>query len=66
MKTDERAKSIQRQNQTHLGNLKGHAVKQQSTGPLKQLAAGNPGSSGDCKKGFEHPTGGKNTLENQR
>lgn len=49
MKTEERAKSIWRQNQNHLRNLKGHAVKLQSTSPLKQVAAGNPDSSGDCK-----------------
>lgn len=49
MKTEERAKSIQRQKQNHIGNLKGHTVKLQSTAPLKQVAAENRDSSGDFK-----------------
>lgn len=49
MKTEERAKPIQRWKQNHLRNLKGHAVKLQSTAPLKQVAAGNPESPGDFK-----------------
>lgn len=48
-KTEERARSIQRQNQNHLGNLNGCAVKLQSTTSLKQVAAGNPDSSGHFK-----------------
>lgn len=47
MKTEEGAKSIERQNQNPGGNLRGHAVKSQSTAPLEQLAAVNPDSAGD-------------------
>lgn len=49
VKTEERVKSIQSQSQNHLGNLKGHVVKLQSTTPLKQVAAQYTDSSGDFK-----------------
>jgi len=49
VKTDESAKAIQKSKSKPSRYLKGHAAQLQSTAPLKQVAAGNPDSSGDFK-----------------
>lgn len=44
-----KGKSIQTQSPQHRGDFKGLAAKLESTAPLEQGAAGNPGPAGDFK-----------------